>query len=264
MKILGRFSFFFEDPNVKFAELREEIRRMTLPDDMQDSEKGRRSSPRDLDNMRTRTSVSCRTESNQTLAPGRRRSSIDKDDVVPFYLKKRYDHHQLSIKAPRLLQRRNALTLEDEKYLFEGQLLAPSADLGTISFKSAGVDRSWLNADLRKEREEAIRRQPESNMDFQHKHRPGSGKQVFCIEKYTQGNREFSSSPECQHKIILIWIIGRRLWGSLRHKNRLLAGQMCQLLGNFPVISVHSQGLLRQIVTFARQILYLIAIQSTD
>ena len=42
----------------------------------------------------------------------------------------------------------------------------------------------------------AIRRQPESNMDFQQKHRPGSGKQVFCIEKYTQGNREFSSSPK--------------------------------------------------------------------
>ena len=107
----------------------------------------------------------------------RRRFSLDsQDEVVPFYMKKKYDHH-LDEKRRRLLGRRKTLTLEDERYLFEKQLMGPSADLGTVSFKS-GVDRSWLNADLRKEREEAVKRMSEFEIEIACKQRPSSG--IIC------------------------------------------------------------------------------------
>lgn len=159
------------------------MRRFSLEDGTDDEGGRRKRSTRDLG-----TNVSKQfsrpvvaTESNQMVASEKRRSSLG-DGVVPFYLKRKYDHHQISPKifggAQRMLHRRNAITLEDEVYLFRRQLMAPSADLGTISFKSEGVDRSWLNADIRKEREEAIKRQSESNMDFEPKHRPGSGRNI--------------------------------------------------------------------------------------
>ena len=151
-------------------DLHDKIRNKNLQDVTQEHDKRRKSS-----RILNHTPVSHRTDSNQTTCIGRRRSSIDQKEVMPFYLKKKYDHRSESSNmicgVPRMLSRRSSIFLDNEKRLSERQFMASSADLGTVSFKSFANNPCRLN----EERAEAIRRQSETKMDFGHKHRPRSG-----------------------------------------------------------------------------------------
>lgn len=161
------------------SKLSVEVKEMRLSDDANGNACVRKSSSRVNDNLGNPLSVSEMTECDQKLARIRRRGSIDQEDVIPFYLRKKYDHPSLSSKAfeskRTLLQRRNAIALEDEKCPIEDQLSARSADLGTISFKSAGIDRSWPKKDQKNNKDKGRYKRYNSNMDFEHKHKSGSG-----------------------------------------------------------------------------------------
>eukprot|EP00795_Rhopilema_esculentum_P006304 gene6304-11728_t len=154
----------------KIGELHEELRKHSLGDEAREQ-----SSSIGYGNFETHSKSSGQNMTTRgSHQNARRRFSLDsQDEVVPFYMKKKYDHH-IDEQRRRLLGRRKTLTLEDERYLFEKQLMGPSADLGTVSFKS-GVDRSWLNADFRKEREEALKRMSECEIEIACKQRPSSG-----------------------------------------------------------------------------------------
>ena len=154
---------------------------------MQETNNRRRSTLRHNGLSRERLSFLRGAASYHSNHHGSRRGSIDFDEVVPFYLKKKYDHHFQHGQDYPSHSRRNSMTLDADRYLIERQLMAPSADLGTVSFKSSGIDRSWLNSDIRREREEAIRRQPETNMELEHKHRPISGMYRFGTCHFPSG-----------------------------------------------------------------------------
>lgn len=122
-----------------------------------------------------RPSVSSISGSNPVLDIARRRSSLDQNEVMPFYLKKKYDNQQQQQKStrgpPRLLPRRGSVFLDNERNLYERQFMPSSADLGTVSFKSFSEGSSGLT----EEKKNAIRRQSLGNIDFERKRRPESG-----------------------------------------------------------------------------------------
>ena len=126
-----------------------------------------------------RPSVSSTSGSNHFLETARRRSSIEQKEVMPFYLKKKYDNQQQPPKSTRgplsLLPRRGSVFLDNERNLYERQFMPSSADLGTVSFKSFAEGSSVLT----EEKKSAIRRQSLGNLDFERKRRPESG--IFVL-----------------------------------------------------------------------------------
>ena len=120
-----------------------------------------------------------------------RKSPIMKtNEVVPFYLRKKYDHHddedfQLQTSSSRFGNRRNALTVDDAVYeANKGERRRRSADLGTITFKSNVVTEKPDTTKSRRRfsfNNSTERRQTSNN---------GNGYQYFSDTK-----RRFSEGP---------------------------------------------------------------------
>ena len=161
-------SSFISDKSPLALDLQGKTRRNSV----QKHDERRRSS---IGLLLNRPSVSSISGSNPVLDIARRRSSLDQNEVMPFYLKKKYDNQQQQQKStrgpPRLLPRRGSVFLDNERNLYERQFMPSSADLGTVSFKSFSEGSSGLT----EEKKNAIRRQSLGNIDFERKRRPESG-----------------------------------------------------------------------------------------